>query len=63
MKREIQMLKTLVQQGLYEVDARRVADAIVLRILEQAAPEGWAAQKECSTPSSGPAASTKTASG
>ena len=63
-KREEEMppLKTLVQQGRYEVDARRVAEAIVDRILDRA-PAARAPQKECSKPSSWPTASTNTASG
>jgi hypothetical protein len=65
-RREKEMpLKTLVQQGLYEVDARRVADAIVLRILGGMAhgPEPRVPQKECSKPSSWRSASRNAAAG
>jgi hypothetical protein len=58
-------IKTLVRQGRYEVDARQVADAIVLRMLDRtrALPRAWAAQKECSKPASSPVPSTNTAAG
>lgn len=66
MTRERQMaIKTLVRQGRYEVDAHRVAEAILLRMLDPARelPRAWEAQKECSKPSSSPVPSTNTAAG
>jgi hypothetical protein len=57
-------IRTRVEQGRYEVDARRVADAILARLLASAGPIPGAVRthRECSKPVSLPSASTKTAS-
>lgn len=57
--------KTQVQQGRYEIDARRVADAILARIMAPAEPMPIVVKthRECSKPASLSSASTKTASG
>jgi hypothetical protein len=57
-------MRTMVEQGSYEVDPRVVADAILARILGRAiVPRSLGSQKECSNPESRPLASVNTASG
>lgn len=58
-------ISTRVRQGRYEVDARRVADAILIRIMASpgAAVPSALTHRECSKPASSPSASSKTASG
>ena len=55
--------RAMLEQGAYEIDPQRVADAILDRILGHALLIPWAAepQNECSKPSSAPAASTNSA--
>jgi hypothetical protein len=65
-KRESEIvIKRMLEQGSYEVDPRRVADAIIARMLGQAPlPPGLRElQNECSNPSSLPVASTNAAAG
>lgn len=65
------VIKTRLEQGRYEVDPRRVADAIIARLAGDTWPS-WATnwslaqpglQKECSKPPSSPSASPNTAAG
>lgn len=57
--------KTRIEQGQYEVDVRRVADAILARIMVPAValPAAANPHSACSKPVSSPSASTKTAAG
>jgi hypothetical protein len=55
-------IKTLVEQNRYEVDERRVADAIVARILAPLTPPS-SPQSACSNPSSLSSASRNTTAG
>jgi hypothetical protein len=57
-------VKTLVKQGRYEVDAHRVAQAIMVRFFGAAAvPGAPSPQNTCSKPKSSPSASRNTAAG
>lgn len=61
----VSVIKTLVQQGRYEVDSQLVADAIVSRMLGQPgfATRRRGAQNSCSKPDSSSSASRKRTSG
>lgn len=57
------VIKTMIEQGKYEVDPRRVADAIIARLLGAAGPIVPAVdlQNLCSNPASGSGAPANTA--
>ena len=59
------VVKAMLEQGCYEVDPQRVADAIIARWFGPAtlAPRWLASQNECSKPASSPVESAKPATG
>jgi len=50
-------IKVLVENGLYEVDAQQVAEAILVRVLSRADAPAADRQTACSKPLSSPSAS------
>src|SRR5205085_2893579 len=62
---DVTAIKTLVEQGRYEVDSQLVADAIISRMLSGSTfgTRRRAPQNSCSKPDSSSSASRKTTSG